>query len=80
MMGNMGSFGFGGGIFGGVFMLVFWGLVIFGIFLIIRWLLRSTSGGSDATDSKALEVLKERYARGEIDREEYEQRKRDLKD
>lgn len=80
MMDNMGSFGFGGGMFGGIFMLLFWGLVIFGIFATIKWLLKSTSSGNDAPDSKALEVLKERYAKGEIDREEYEQRKQDLKD
>jgi len=80
LMGDMGGFGFGGGIFGWVFMLAFWGLVIFGIYAIIKLLLKSISGDNNAAGGKALEVLKERYARGEIDREEYEQRKQDLKD
>ncbi len=57
-------------------MLVFWALVITGIVLGIRWLARSSDGGgrSDA----ALEILRQRYARGEIDRQEFEAKRRDL--
>lgn len=58
-----------------LFMLVLWGLVIAGIVMAIRWLVQQGRGGrADA----ALEVLRERYARGEIDREEFLARKRDL--
>lgn len=58
-----------------LFMLLFWGLVIVGIVLGIRWLLRQgKAGGSDS----ALEILRQRYARGEINREEFEARRRDL--
>jgi putative membrane protein len=58
-----------------LFMLVFWGLVIAGIVVAIRWLVQQGRGSrSDA----ALETLRERYARGEIDREEFLARKRDL--
>jgi putative membrane protein len=56
-------------------MLVFWGLVIVGIVLGIRWLVRQ--GRPERSDS-ALEILRQRYARGEINRDEFEAKKRDL--
>ncbi|HUF77062.1 MAG TPA: SHOCT domain-containing protein [Longimicrobiales bacterium] len=56
-------------------MLVVWGLVIAGLVLGIRWLM--TQGGAPRGD-RALEILRERYARGEINREEFEARRRDL--
>ena len=64
--------------FGVVFMLLFWGLIIFGIVALIRCLLAQSSPGRDSRDKTPLEIVQERYARGEIDREEYEQKKRDL--
>lgn len=58
-----------------LFMLVFWGLVVAGVVIAIRWLVQQGRGSrSDA----ALEILRERYARGEIDQEEFLARKRDL--
>ena len=56
-------------------MLLFWGLVIAGIVLGARALLRVTRGEQG---DRALEILRERYARGEIDKQEFEARKRDL--
>ena len=56
-------------------MLVFWGLVIAGLVVGLRWLLRL--GGPPRHDA-ALDILRERYARGEIGREEFEAKKRDL--
>lgn len=56
-------------------MLVFWGLVITGLVLGIRWLV---GAGRASVSDRALEILRERYARGEINREEFEARKRDL--
>jgi putative membrane protein len=56
-------------------MLVFWGLVIAGIVLGIRWLARL---GDGRRSDSALEILRQRYARGEINREEFEAKKRDL--
>jgi putative membrane protein len=73
MMGGMGGWGMGG------LMLVFWGLVLFGLILMINWLLaatRSESNGRRTCD--ALDILKTRYAKGEIDREDYEQMRREL--
>ena len=55
-------------------MLVFWGLVITGIVLGIRWLIRQGRAESDS----ALEILRQRYARGEINKEEFDARRRDL--
>ena len=78
--GMMGGYGWGGGGgFGIIGMLLWWVLIILGIVLIGKWLLSGggPAGGRSAGD-RALEILKERYARGEIDKNEFEQRKRDL--
>jgi len=64
-----------GGLAMMLMMLVFWGLVIAGLIVGLRWLIRQgRSGGRD----EALEILRQRYARGEIDKQEFEARKRDL--
>lgn len=57
-------------------MVVFWGLLAVGLIAALRWL--RTGSRSDARSDRALEILRERYARGEINREEFEARKRDL--
>jgi len=78
MMGNWwGSGGWGMG-FG--FMLLFWVLVAAGIVAVIRWALRLSDEGDrrPPRERTPLEIARERYARGEIGREEYEQLKRDL--
>ncbi len=62
-----------------IFMILFWGLVIWGIVALVRGL--SGSRGSNSTPpmtDSALEVLKKRYARGEINKEEYDEKKHDL--
>ena len=56
-------------------MLLFWVLVIVGLVVGIRWLLGQ---GKESRSDSALEVLRQRYARGEINKEEFETRKRDL--
>ncbi len=63
------------GVFMLLLMFLFWGLVITGIVLGIRWLARQ--GGGPSSNS-ALEILRQRYARGEINKEEFEAKKRDL--
>ncbi len=60
-----------------IFFILFWGLVIWGIVALVRGSSGSRGSDSPAADS-ALEVLKKRYARGEIDKEEYEEKKKDL--
>lgn len=77
MMDGMGMFGWGPG-FGLIFMILFWALIILGIFAIVKWLM-GTSGDSGTPPPKtARQILEERYAQGEIDREEFEQKRRDL--
>jgi len=80
----MGGFdGFGGGMgLGGIGMLLFWGLVIAGVVLLARWFGGgpTSSSASPGRSKTALEILGERYARGEIGKEEFEQKKRDLQD
>jgi len=73
---------FGGGmwigwIVGLLIMVLFWGLVIAAIVLGIRWLIRADRRGSHEGPAApdALEVLRQRYARGEIDEAEYERRR-----
>jgi putative membrane protein len=61
---------------GVVHMLLFWALVILGIAALVRAL--SGGGRSDTPSSDAMEILKARYARGEVTREQFEQMKRDI--
>jgi putative membrane protein len=57
-------------------MLVFWGVIIVGIVLAIRWF-GSQSKYTRPADT-ALDILRQRYARGDISKEEFEAKKRDL--
>lgn len=59
-------------------MLLFWAAVIVALIVGVRWLAREVHGPQGAAADSALQILRERYARGEINREEFEQRKRDL--
>ncbi len=61
---------------GPVAMIVFWALVVTGIVMLILYLARGSRSAHSAT---ALSILNERYARGEISREEYEQKRKDLR-
>src|SRR3989344_607114 len=73
MMGGWNGFG----LLGWIPMLLFWILLILGVVALIRYL-----GGSGKTikdDKTPLDILKERYARGEIDKKEFEEMKKDLR-
>lgn len=60
---------------GGIMMIAFWVLLI----VFIVWIAREAGGrNSRSSGSNALEILKERYARGEIDKKEFEEKKKDL--
>ncbi len=79
-----GNWGTGGWLWplGALLMIVFWGLIIAGIVLLVRWLWTvgqpgGQPGGAGRADS-ALDILKKRYARGEITKAEFDERKRDL--
>ena len=56
---------------------LFWALVLAGLLLLIRWLWAQARPTAKA-DESSLEILKRRYARGEITREEFEAIRRDL--
>ncbi len=74
--------GWGMGWFGGIFMIVFWILILVGLVFVIRWLVQTTSNkeNSGQSGSRAIDILKERYARGEIEKAQFEAMKRDLAD
>ena len=69
------GYGMMGGITSGLMMLVSW--VLFIIFIV--WIVREIRGKNSHSNSNAIEILKERYAKGEINREEFEAKKKDLK-
>jgi putative membrane protein len=56
-------------------MLLFWAVVVVGLVLGIRWLLHL---GAPVRSDSALEILRQRYARGDISKEEFDSKRRDL--
>lgn len=69
----------GGGLFMMLPMLVFWILIIWAGIVLIRKLSQSCQSNRMVTATgSAHEILKERYAKGEINRDEYEQMKKDI--
>ena len=72
------GFGFGGGGMG-IGMLLFWGLIIAAIAVLVRGF-GGRPGGSEprVNERTPLDILGERYAKGEIDKTEFEQKRRDL--
>ncbi len=62
---------------GPLMMLVFWVLAVGGIVLILRTWWQQPSRPGQSSDT-ALDILRERYARGELSREQFEEMRRDL--
>lgn len=70
---------FGGGMFMMLPMLIFWGLVIWGGIMLVRKLSQSSQSACPIGIAPgAIDILKERYAKGEISREEFAHMKQEL--
>lgn len=76
------DWGFGHMAFGGLMMVLFWGGIIVLIVLAVRWLGTGSSSAPSAHPPRKTprEILEERFARGEIDKEEFEERRKLLSD
>jgi putative membrane protein len=71
------NFGWGWGMgFGCVATLLLWILIILGIVFLVKAILRAEKKG--AAGETALDILKKRYAGGEISKEEFEEKKKDI--
>ncbi|MBZ0160938.1 MAG: SHOCT domain-containing protein [bacterium] len=70
----------GWGILWMIMITAFWFLILLVLALTVRWLWRAGSGirSVQRSEESAIEILKKRYARGEIEKEEFEAKKRDL--
>ncbi len=68
----------GYGLFGGLFSLLWFVLMVVIVVAIVRWVTGSRHCHWMGGEKTALDLLKERYAKGEIDKKEFEEKKRDL--
>lgn len=69
-----GDYGWGMG-FGWLFMIIFWILIILGIVYLVKLII---SAEKRTTGETALDILNKRYAKGEISKEEFEEKKKAL--
>ena len=58
---------------GGLYMLIIFALIVVGGIAVVRWSLRTGDG-----ENSALEILKRRYAKGELSKEQFEEMKKDI--
>jgi len=72
------GYGFGMG-YGMGFGWIIWIVVIVLIIFLLVKLFGSQNNSTGGEGNRALEILKERYAKGEIDKQEFEEKKKDLK-
>ena len=79
MMNGMGTFGFGGMGFGWIFPMIFIGVIIWGVITLSNNYKNSNHYHSLPVGDDAFDILKKRYAKGEITKDQFEQMKKDLK-
>ena len=76
MMGpGFGGWGMG---FGWIWMIIIWVAIIAGVVWAVRAIAGSNNAGPHYSEQSALDIIKKRYARGEIGREEFEEKKKEL--
>ena len=72
---DWGNYGWGMG-FGWIFMIIFWALVILGVIYLVQ---AATKGGKSTEQRETpMDILKKRYAKGEITKEEFEKTKDEI--
>lgn len=69
---------FGLGFLGPILMILFWAVIIFGVIALVRYMTGKGGGKAAPRNDSVLAILKERYAKGEIDKNEFEDKKKDL--
>lgn len=74
----MGDFQFGGMELFLVFALLVLLLAIVGLVVLVRWIARTLGGNRARGGQSAMDILRQRYARGEIEKAEFEQKRSDL--
>lgn len=61
-----------------VLIILFWLLVVGSVVFLVVYLVRSSDRQQNQEKEKPIEILKERYAKGEISKEEFEEKKKEL--
>jgi plastocyanin len=74
----MGGYYGGGGIIGMILSFLFFIAIIVAVIILIVWLVKKKSYSEGESKSRVLDILKERYAKGEITKEQFEAMKKDL--
>ncbi len=72
------GFDHGGWMSGGGGVMMLWWLLPIALLIALVVYFVSPSAGRNPSDKTALDILKERYARGEIGKEEFDEKKRDV--
>lgn len=59
-------------------MWIFWIFLIVGLVFLIKWIFQQNQGGEIKIEENALKILERRYVKGEVDKNKFEQKKKDL--
>ena len=78
MMGNYYGDMFGWGFGGGIMMVIVWAAIILFIVWVVREMGDKNNSNKTHSSKDAIDILKERYAKGEIDKKEFEEKKKEL--
>ncbi|TET53027.1 MAG: SHOCT domain-containing protein [Actinobacteria bacterium] len=73
----MHDYGLGGGFFM-LLMGLFWLLLLIGVIILVVYFVNQSRRTPSRGEELALDILKQRYAKGEIDKKEFEEKKKDL--